>query len=97
MKVIGFTNRQLSAAIAWQASVAAVGGIVAGVPLGIVVGRQLWIRFARSIAAVAEPTVPVVATVLMAVGSRSSSPTSLPPCRAESPAHTKTAILLRSE
>ena len=96
LKVIGFTNRQLSAAVAWQASVAAIGGILVGVPLGIILGRQLWIRFARSISAVAEPTAPVVATVLVAIGALvfANLVAALP---GRSAARTKTAILLRSE
>ncbi|HVE20277.1 MAG TPA: FtsX-like permease family protein, partial [Ilumatobacteraceae bacterium] len=96
LKVLGFTNGQLSAAVAWQASVAAIGGIVVGVPLGIVVGRQLWIQFAHSIAAVAEPTVPVVATTLVAVGALlfSNLVAALP---ARSAARTKPGILLSEE
>ena len=58
LKTLGFTHRQLAAAVAWQASVAAVIGIVVGVPLGIALGRQLWILFARNIDAVPQPTVP---------------------------------------
>ena len=48
LKALGFTQRQLSAAIAWQSTVAAVTGVVVGTPLGIVIGRQLWILFARN-------------------------------------------------
>jgi ABC-type lipoprotein release transport system permease subunit len=96
LKVIGFTNRQLSATVAWQASIAAVGGIVAGVPLGIVLGRQLWIRFAASIAAVADPTVPIVATTVVAAGALmfANLVAALP---GRSAARTNTAILLRAE
>ena len=46
--------------VAWQATVIAVIGIIVGVPLGIVLGRQLWTLFARNIDAVPDPTVPVV-------------------------------------
>src|SRR5579863_4693875 len=60
LKTLGFTHRQLAATVAWQATVAAVTGIIAGTPLGIVAGRQLWTLFARSINAVPDPTVPVL-------------------------------------
>ena len=40
-----------------------------GVPVGIVVGRWLWVLFARQIYAVPEPTVPVVSVILVAVGA----------------------------
>ncbi len=69
LKTLGFTHRQLAAAIAWQASVTAVVGVVVGVPVGVAVGRELWTLFARSINAVPDPTVPVLSVVLVAVGS----------------------------
>jgi hypothetical protein len=69
LKVLGFTQRQLSAAIAWQSTVAAVIGIVAGTPLGVVIGRQSWILFARDISALPDPTVPVQSLILVALGA----------------------------
>ena len=69
LKTLGFTQRQLVAAVAWQASVAAVIGIVIGVPLGIVVGRWLWTLFARQIYAVPQPSVPVLSVLLVALGA----------------------------
>ncbi len=69
MKALGFVQRQLSAAVAWQAIVAAIVGVIVGIPLGIVVGRQLWILFARNIDAVPDSTVPVVAVLAVGVGA----------------------------
>jgi hypothetical protein len=69
LKTLGFTKRQLGAAVAWQASIVAVIGVVVGLPLGIALGRQLWILFARTIDAVPRPTVPVVSVILVAVGA----------------------------
>lgn len=69
LKTLGFTQRQLMAAVAWQASVAAVIGIVIGVPLGISVGRWLWILFARQIYAVPQTSVPLLSVALVAVGA----------------------------
>jgi hypothetical protein len=40
-----------------------------GVPLGILIGRQLWTLFARSINAVPDPTVPIISVILVALGS----------------------------
>jgi len=59
LKTLGFTQRQLASTIAWQASIAAVAGIVVGIPLGIALGRWLWTLFAEEIGAVPAPTVPV--------------------------------------
>jgi hypothetical protein len=43
-KTIGFTRRQLAATVAWQASVAAIVGIVVGVLIAL--GPSLWTLFA---------------------------------------------------
>jgi len=59
LKTFGFTHGQLAAAVAWQASVVAVIGILVGVPVGIIVGRWLWIVFAKAINAVPSPSVSV--------------------------------------
>jgi hypothetical protein len=69
LKTLGFTRRQVVAAIAWQASVTAAIGVVVGIPLGIIVGRELWTLFARSINAVPDPTVPVISVVLVGLGT----------------------------
>ena len=57
LKTLGFTRRQLSATVAWQASIDALVGIVIGVPFGVFAGRALWLRFARNLNAVPVATV----------------------------------------
>jgi hypothetical protein len=95
LKTLGFTRRQLAAAVACQATVAAAVGVIIGVPLGVALGRQLWDAFARNIAAVPYPTVPssialvavgalVVANVVAAVPGRVA-------------ARTPAALVLRAE
>jgi ABC-type lipoprotein release transport system permease subunit len=69
LKALGFTPRQLASVVAWQSTVTAIVGIIVGVPLGIVIGRQLWTVFADNINAVPDPTVPVLSVVLVAVGA----------------------------
>jgi ABC-type antimicrobial peptide transport system permease subunit len=96
LKALGFTQRQLASAIAWQATVAAVIGAVVGIPLGIIIGRELWILFARSIDAVPAPTVPVLSIVLVGVGAvLFSNLIAAIPGRIA--ARTSTALVLRSE
>ena len=67
LKVLGFVQRQLSAAVAWHASIAVSIGIAVGIPLGIVLGRWLWTLFAEEIGAVPAPTVPVPSLLLAAI------------------------------
>jgi hypothetical protein len=67
LKTFGFTRRQLASTVAWQATVAACAGVVVGMPLGVMLGRWLWNRFAHTIYAVPRPTVPALGLVLVAV------------------------------
>ena len=96
LKVLGFVQRQLSAAVAWHASIAVAIGIVVGVPLGIVLGRWLWTLFAEQIGAVPAPTVPVLTVVLAAVVAvvLANAAAVLPGRRA---ARTATALVLHEE
>ena len=96
LKSLGFTQRQLAAAVAWQASVSSAIGIIIGVPLGIALGRTLWTLFAREIYAVPQPTVPVLSVVLVAVGTLvlANLVAAVPGRMA---ARTPTALLLRAE
>ena len=96
LKSIGFVRRQIASAVAWQASVDAVVGIVIGVPAGIIVGRWLWDLFARQIDAVPYPTAPVVPVVLVALGALVfANITAAAP--ALSAVRTPTALMLRDE
>ena len=96
LKTIGFVRRQLAAAVAWQASVAAVVGIVVGIPLGVIAGRWLWDLFADQIYAVPYPTVSVTSIVLVALGTLvlANVVAALP---ARTAARTPTAVMLRAE
>ncbi|MGA3355058.1 MAG: ABC transporter permease [Acidimicrobiales bacterium] len=96
LKALGFTPRQLAAAVAWQATVASLVGIVVGIPLGIVVGRELWTLFARNINAVPDPTVPVLSVFLVGVGALvfANLVAALP---GRSAARTQTGLVLRAE
>jgi hypothetical protein len=96
LKTIGFVRRQLAAAVAWQATVAAVVGIVVGVPLGVIAGRWLWDLFAEQIYAVPYPTVPVLSLVLVGVGTLALANV-IAAVPAWTAARTPTAFLLRSE
>lgn len=69
LKTLGFTRRQIASTVAWQATVDGLVGAVVGVPLGILLGRELWILFARSIDAVPLPTVPVASLLIVGLGT----------------------------
>ena len=96
LKALGFTQRQLAASVAWQSSVAAVAGVVVGVPAGIALGRWLWTLFAEGISAVPHPTVPTLSIALVALGAIVfANLVALFPGRVA--ARTRTSLLLRAE
>jgi ABC-type lipoprotein release transport system permease subunit len=76
--------------------VAAVIGIVVGLPVGIILGRWLWTLFARAIYAVPSPSVPVAQVALVALGTLVLAIlASIIPGRIA--ARTPTALVLRAE
>jgi ABC-type lipoprotein release transport system permease subunit len=66
------------------------------VPLGIIVGRWLWILFARAIYAVPSPSVPVLDIAVIALGTLIlANLAAVIPGRMA--ARTPTALVLRAE
>jgi hypothetical protein len=65
MRSFGFTSRQSRLAIAWQATLLAVAGVVVGVPLGIVVGRRVWLWLADNFPIAYAPPLALVVIVLL--------------------------------
>jgi hypothetical protein len=96
LKTLGFTRRQLATTVAWQSTVVAIVGLVIGVPLGIAVGRWLWIVFARELSAVPDPVIPAASVLLAAVAALALANlvAALP---GRSAARTPAALLLRAE
>jgi FtsX-like permease family protein len=68
LKVLGFVRRQVAAIVGWQATVVALVGIAAGVPLGIAAGRIAWRLFATNFGVVPAPVVPSAVLAALACG-----------------------------
>jgi hypothetical protein len=66
LKALGFTRAQLAWTVAWQSTIAAAVGVIAGLPAGAALGRWLWDLFARSIYVVPDAPVPAVSLLLVA-------------------------------
>jgi FtsX-like permease family len=96
LKTLGFTRRQLAAAIGWQAFATAALGLVIGMPLGIAAGRWLWLAFAHQLSAVPEPVVPVgtLAIAALAAVALANLVAALP---GRTAARTPAATILRAE
>lgn len=65
LRSIGFTRRQSRISIGWQATLLAIGGLIVGVPLGILAGRLVWRWLADSFPVVYASPIALVAVVLV--------------------------------
>lgn len=64
LKTMGFVRRQVSAAVAWQATTLVVVALLVGIPLGAAGGRWIWQVFADRIGIAPAPRVPLVTLLL---------------------------------
>jgi len=65
LRSMGFTKRDSRVAIAWQATLLAIAGLVVGVPLGILAGRLAWKQLANSFPLVYAPPLAIVSILLI--------------------------------
>lgn len=61
---MGVFRRQVSAAVAWEATVLTGVALAIGMPVGVAAGRSVWSFFARHLGAVPDPHVPLVPLLL---------------------------------
>jgi ABC-type antimicrobial peptide transport system permease subunit len=64
-RALGLTPRQSRVVIASQATTIGLVGVLAGVPLGLIVGRAGWQWVANSVPFVYRPPVAVVAAIVI--------------------------------
>jgi len=64
LKALGLRRSQLLRLVAWQASALAAAPLLAGLPLGLLVGRWAWLVFANSAGVGSAADVPVVLVLL---------------------------------
>jgi hypothetical protein len=64
LRTLGFTGRQVSAAVAWQASTITALGVAVGIPLGLVVSRIVWAQLAGGLGVATDSAVPTFALVV---------------------------------
>ncbi len=64
LKTLGFVRRQVSAAVAWQATIVVVIALLIGLPVGVAAGREAWRFFATRLGVAPDPQVPVLAVLV---------------------------------
>jgi hypothetical protein len=96
LKTVGFSRRQVSATVAWQATTIAVVGLIIGVPLGVVVGRVIWKGVAEGIGVISTPDVSLLLVIGVGIVTvvLANLIAALP---ARAAARTRPALVLRSE
>jgi hypothetical protein len=67
LKMLGFVRGQVSAAVAWQATVFVGSALLVGIPLGAAAGRYVWTVFASNLGAGREARVPALALAAVPV------------------------------
>jgi ABC-type lipoprotein release transport system permease subunit len=67
LAALGFTRGQRAATMMWHSTVIVAIGLLVGIPLGVIVGRQLWRAFAGRIDVVAGTVNVWPASALIAV------------------------------
>jgi ABC-type lipoprotein release transport system permease subunit len=65
LKTLGFDRRDVRATVAWQATTVAAIGLLAGLPLGVLLGRFAWNLLARELGVVSEPVAPALSAFLV--------------------------------
>jgi FtsX-like permease family len=69
LKTLGFLPWQVSATVAWQATALAVAATLAGLPLGVAVGRWTWRLVAAQLGVVAAPVILPVQLLVIAAAA----------------------------
>ena len=72
LKTLGFERPQVRHTVEWQATALAIGGLIVGIPLGVIVGDAIWRAIAhnlgvRVILALPPGLVVLVPVVIVAV------------------------------
>jgi ABC-type antimicrobial peptide transport system permease subunit len=64
LKTLGFRRRQVSFAVAWQATALVAIALVIGLPIGTALGRWVWTTFATNLGLPGNPRTPVHAFLI---------------------------------
>jgi ABC-type lipoprotein release transport system permease subunit len=65
LKTLGLVRRQVQATVAWQATILTGLALLAGLPLGVAVGRWAWALFSSGLGIPPGALVPVPFVLLM--------------------------------
>ena len=69
LRTLGMRDRDIRAAIRWQARTYVLAASLVAAPIGVVIGRFAWRIYADRLGVVPEPTIPWLTLVLVGLGS----------------------------
>jgi hypothetical protein len=95
LKTLGFVRRQISTAVAWQASTL-LGVALVGIPLGVAAGRWAWTALAEQLGILPQPRVPML-TIALTIPASLLFAVIVAVLPALSASRTKAALVLRTE
>ena len=96
LRTLGFTRRQVRAAVSWQASALTGAALCLGIPAGIFGGRAAWRVFAAQLGILPTVVVPLVTLALLAAAALAAA-VAIAAVPGESAARARPAQILRSE
>jgi hypothetical protein len=65
LRAIGFSQRQVRAAVAWQSATLMAVSLAAGVPVGVIAGRQIWLLLSHQLGVLPVPAVPALTLAIL--------------------------------
>jgi ABC-type lipoprotein release transport system permease subunit len=96
LKTLGFKRRQVRTTIAWQATILATVGLLIGLPTGLIAGQEVWRLIANNLGVTNTSTIPTLALAVV-IPSTIALVNLLAYFPARTAAHTRPAVILRSE
>jgi hypothetical protein len=69
LRTLGFVRRQVAGALGWQATTIAAVGLAVGLPLGVALGRWIWVLVADGVGVATDPRIPIATGGLVLGGA----------------------------
>jgi len=96
LEAVGFVGRQSRSVLIYQALTVGLIGVLIGLPLGVFIGRWVWISAVDQMGIVTTPTVPWLVETLVIIGALIGS-IAIALLLAWTPSRRRPAVVLRTE
>ena len=69
LRAVGFSRRQVRAAVAWQSATLMAVSLAVGIPVGMICGRQIWLLLTRQLGVLPALDLPGLALLVLVVAA----------------------------